>query len=177
MTREEAIAILDGFKHNPLFNEQHFEALDMAISALSAEGDLISRQAVLDELEKWDWQELYLPIHFKQILDDVPSAENKGEWIAQDIHNCHTDFKCSKCGYIHSFMHLYGKPTADYTYCPNCGADMREPKREKIRCNTCKNNDDEFSGECYECLKGIFDHYEPEGNGDWSIMNENGGIF
>lgn len=41
--------------------------------------DLISRQAVLDELEKWDWQELYLPIHFKQILDDVPSVENKGE--------------------------------------------------------------------------------------------------
>ena len=35
MKREEAIAILDGFKHNPLFNEQHFEALDMAISALS----------------------------------------------------------------------------------------------------------------------------------------------
>ena len=35
MKREEAIAILDGFKHNPLFNQQHFEALDMAISALS----------------------------------------------------------------------------------------------------------------------------------------------
>lgn len=35
MTKEESIAILDGFKHNPLFNEQHFEALDMAISALS----------------------------------------------------------------------------------------------------------------------------------------------
>ena len=34
MKREEAIVILDGFKHNPLFNEQHFEALDMAISAL-----------------------------------------------------------------------------------------------------------------------------------------------
>ena len=37
MTREEAVIILDGFKHNSLFNEQHFEALDMAISALSAE--------------------------------------------------------------------------------------------------------------------------------------------
>ena len=37
MTREEAVIILDGFKNNPLFNEQHFEALDMAISALSAE--------------------------------------------------------------------------------------------------------------------------------------------
>ena len=41
-------------------------------------GDLISRQAVLDEIEKWDWQDLYLPIHFKQILDDIPSVENKG---------------------------------------------------------------------------------------------------
>lgn len=50
--------------------------------------DLISRQAVLDELEKWDWQDLYLPIHFKQILDDVPSVENKGEWIPVE-----------KCGY------------------------------------------------------------------------------
>ena len=37
MKREEAIVILDGFKHNPLFNEQHFEALDMAISALKGE--------------------------------------------------------------------------------------------------------------------------------------------
>lgn len=35
MTREEAITILDGFKHNPLFNEQHFEAFDMAVTALS----------------------------------------------------------------------------------------------------------------------------------------------
>ena len=52
-------------------------------------------------------------------------SENKGEWIAQDIHNCHTNFKCSECGYIHSFMHLYGEPTADYPYCPNCGARMK----------------------------------------------------
>jgi hypothetical protein len=35
MTRVEAIAILGGFKYNPLFNEQHFEAFDVAISALS----------------------------------------------------------------------------------------------------------------------------------------------
>jgi hypothetical protein len=37
MTREEAIVILDGFKHNPLFNEQHFEALDMAIASLKTD--------------------------------------------------------------------------------------------------------------------------------------------
>lgn len=52
-------------------------------------------------------------------------SENKGEWIAQDIHNCCTVFKCSKCGYEHNFLHLYGKPTADYPYCPDCGAKMK----------------------------------------------------
>ncbi len=41
-----------------------------------------------------------------------------------------TDFKCSECGYIHNFMHLYGEPTADYTFCPNCGADMRTTNLE-----------------------------------------------
>ena len=29
-------------------------------------------------------------------------------------------------------------------------------------CNTCKNSDDEFSGECYECVKNIQNHYEVE---------------
>lgn len=35
MNREEATIILDTFKNNPLFNEQHKQAFDMAISALS----------------------------------------------------------------------------------------------------------------------------------------------
>lgn len=54
----------------------------------------------------------------------IEQEPKTGHWIAQDIHNCHTNFRCSECGYIHSFMHLYGKPSADYTYCPNCGAKM-----------------------------------------------------
>ena len=58
------------------------------------------------------------------IIREVLVNQKIGYWIAQDIHNCHTNFKCSECGYIHSFIHLYGKPTADYTYCPNCGAKM-----------------------------------------------------
>ena len=115
------------------YGEETHRALKEAaeiISTLSAEGEYIKKEDALSELEKWEWQELYLPIHFKEnILDMLPTYSfpdrEKGEWIAEDIHNCHTDFKCSKCGYIHNFMHLYGKPTADYTYCPNCGADMR----------------------------------------------------
>lgn len=32
---------------------------------------------------------------------------------------------------------------------------------EQSRCNSCLNNTDELSGECYECVKGIEDRYEP----------------
>ena len=79
--------------------------------------DLISRQAVLDELEKWDWQELYLPIHFKQILDDVPSVENKGEWISEYDEDGKTGwYECSCCHSERAF---------NTNFCPDCGADMR----------------------------------------------------
>ena len=91
--------------------------------------DLISRQAVLDGIAEWivnGYADSEADCsHISSLVTHLPSVENRGEWIPQDIYNCHTDFKCSKCGYIHSFMHLYGEPTADYTYCPNCGADMR----------------------------------------------------
>lgn len=39
--------------------------------------------------------------------------------------------------------------------------DMQGKSCSTCKCYTCKNNDDELSGECYECIKGIFDHYEP----------------
>ena len=70
-------------------------------------------------------QEVSIYFNDTMMIKGIVQELKTGHWIAQDIHNCHTDFKCSECGYIHSFMHLYGKPTADYTYCPNCGADMR----------------------------------------------------
>lgn len=48
--------------------------------------DCISRQAVLDKLNEWEWQELYLPIHFKEnIIDELPSVtptERTGHWIS-----------------------------------------------------------------------------------------------
>ena len=66
-----------------------------------------------------------------EIIEALEQEPKTGHWIAQDIHNCHSNFKCSECGYIHSFMHLYCKPTADYTYCPNCGAKMVEPQESE----------------------------------------------
>ena len=88
--------------------------------------DLVEREAVVQTIEDAkNAGELTFARTIKRIME-LPSVtvRQTGEWIAQDIHNCHTDFKCSECGYIHNFMHLYGEPIADYTYCPNCGAKM-----------------------------------------------------
>ena len=139
MTREEAVIILDGFKNNPLFNEQHFEALDMAISALSEikrnwipiserlpsaenDGDLISRQAV----ENITWEEpsysdpLNVLTEVREKVRALPSVENKGEdrpkghWIYWS--NSPFRWECDKCGDLFK---------TDFNFCPNCGADMR----------------------------------------------------
>lgn len=34
-------------------------------------------------------------------------------------------------------------------------------ENKQSKCNNCQNNTDELSGECYECVKGIEDWYEP----------------
>ena len=73
--------------------------------------DLIRRQDAIDALSQWDWQDMYLPIHFKQLLEELPSAQKKGHWIDKDI--C---YQCSECGYD-SLGHG--------NYCPNCGAYMK----------------------------------------------------
>ena len=94
--------------------------------------DAVSSQAVLEIQAKY--AEYVGTTKFWQMRDDVKALppvslqQRTGQWIAQDIHNCHTDFRCSECGYVYNFMHLYGKPTADYTYCPNCGCSMIEPQ-------------------------------------------------
>ena len=43
--------------------------------------DLIDRQTAIDAMATWDWQELYLPIHFKQLLEELPSAQPEPQWI------------------------------------------------------------------------------------------------
>ena len=105
--------------------------------------DCISRKALINELKlgyfNKDLQEgkndpcvidamIDWAIRTSKRLPSVTPQPKIGKWIAQDIHNCHTDFKCSECGYIHSFMYLYGEPTAYYTYCPNCGAKMTKKR-------------------------------------------------
>ena len=37
---------------------------------------------------------------------------------------------------------------------------------KQSKCNSCRNNTDELSGECYECVKGIEDNYISELKGE-----------
>lgn len=48
-------------------------------TAAHIEGFEDFRRAVFKELEKWDWQELYLPAHFKELVDSISigNEENK----------------------------------------------------------------------------------------------------
>lgn len=88
--------------------------------------DAVSRQEIYDELEKWEWQELYLPIHFKEnivdVLPPVTPTRQKGKWIMTNDYLTtaygSVDYvKCSCCG---------EDSLEEGEFCPNCGADMRE---------------------------------------------------
>lgn len=53
-------------------------------------GKLIDCDEVYKDMSQWDWQELYLPIHFKQLLEQQPAAqyaytEQDGEMVVEDV--------------------------------------------------------------------------------------------
>ena len=73
--------------------------------------DLISRQAAIEAMSTWEWQDTYLPVHFKQLLEELPSAEKMGRWFDVGSLSC----RCDQCGCKNN------NPT---NYCPHCGAKM-----------------------------------------------------
>lgn len=98
-------------------------------------GDAISRQAAIDAMATWDWQELYLPIHFKQLLEDLPSVctEKTGrwEWVQYDSNPNIGNWHCSECNRIVCGAITEANPVYAYKYCPECGARMVEPQESE----------------------------------------------
>ena len=104
-----------------LLYTEDYEAIDYAINSLTQKPceDFISRQAAIDalyalcdtgtSLKENPWRDNPHIDAIIDTIDDLPSVTPQpktGRWITQDIHNCHTDFKCSECGYLHSVTHL-----------------------------------------------------------------------
>ena len=92
----------------------------------------IDADIVLDKMRStFDMQDLYLPIHFKElIIDEMPTADVKevvhGEWRYGENDIGLDGYWCTACG---RFVLWDYKESIDfihrYNYCPNCGADMR----------------------------------------------------
>lgn len=125
MTREEAIKTLKEhkimFQHDFGWDISTIKALDMAISALSVEGDLISRQAVLAIIKNsfLDLGNREDSNVFCAEIKALSSVENKGEWQLGGYDDIY--YICSKCGFKAS--EYYSKPK--FNFCPNCGAKMK----------------------------------------------------
>lgn len=90
--------------------------------------DLIDRQQAIEAMTQWDWQDLYLPIHFKQLLEELPTIEpRKGRWIDQIWAEEEATglivplYMCDQC---HTLNRERGN------FCSNCGAMMEEGKTD-----------------------------------------------
>lgn len=103
--------------------------------------DLISRQAAIDAMATWDWQELYLPIHFKQLLEELPSVSaEKGAQHLEDIANgkFNEPYTCVSIKLGNETRHICVVNCSRVCHnprcaceknkdaCPNCGARMRK---------------------------------------------------
>ena len=80
----------------------------------------IDADMLKEEIEQnWDMQDLYLPIHFFDKVDDMPAAEVEpvkcGRWIKIQYYAL-----CSLCRHeVNWLSNDFLSP-----YCPNCGARM-----------------------------------------------------
>lgn len=78
--------------------------------------DLISRKAAIDAINDW-WITVGDKRHPVDVIKALPSAQperEKGEWTK--------DCACEICG----FKPWYERDIHTLSFCPNCGADMRE---------------------------------------------------
>lgn len=141
MTNKEAIMVLKNEQPHcgkkALFpEEKKYEAYDMAIKALEQEpcGDCISRQAVLDYLDKMpselttDGRRMVrrrtLEEYISDTLPSVTPQPKSGHWIA--VTNGRGGHECSLC---HEYASSYKDGDERLTkYCPSCGAKMKGDK-------------------------------------------------
>lgn len=121
MTREEIMQLNTDYLNGCESEHKMNELFSYTLSQEPCD-DAISREAVIEKLNELDWQELYLPIHFKEhIIDELPSVTQKsGKWG--------TSCTCSVCGQWRILESE--KNDGKYKYCPNCGAKMESEEQE-----------------------------------------------
>lgn len=116
MTREEAIAIFNGFKFLP----REMEAVDMAIKALEQEPceDAVSRTKAMEICKSRGHDN---SAHYISELPPVTPKRKHGEWERETFDlgenlPVRVAYQCSECGnYFDS----------EFNFCPHCGSNMK----------------------------------------------------
>lgn len=133
ISRSEAIRVASGYCHWSNIPDELAKL--PSVNTIPCE-DAISRQEAIDAMATWDWQELYLPIHFKELLDELPPVsvkEKTGRWkkIKSGDKTFPESIVCSRCGWENSYISKWdrnnnplSKTFKTTRYCPNCGAKM-----------------------------------------------------
>ena len=91
--------------------------------------DLISRQAVIEELHQYFFvgfnsDRWWNSTHVLQAINGVPTVQPKtGRWIANDDYDGEVYYTCSRCE--EPWVTIEGTPQENrMNYCPHCGARM-----------------------------------------------------
>lgn len=93
--------------------------------------DLISRRAAIKAIDDLPncyngYSDAYDKAYIIGVIEAMPPIEPKrGEWklCKSSIHPYGNDVECSACGFKMA-------STFGYSFCPNCGADMRDRSEE-----------------------------------------------
>lgn len=93
---------------------------------INPDTDAVSRQTVKEQMIKYGFHAPDMTV--TEFVEDLPPVTPKpktGHWVSIDDEP-HEDYECDRCGYMVSTWCEYIKPSDEYKFCPNCGADMRE---------------------------------------------------
>jgi uncharacterized paraquat-inducible protein A len=109
------------------FAKEFNEILNLAIKALEQEPQSFKW---CTDCKEYDQEKHCCHRYSKVVKDTVAEIRQElktGHWVGIDEYP-HEDYECDNCGFIHTFIDGH---TAQYNYCPNCGAKMVEPQESE----------------------------------------------
>lgn len=120
-----------------LVDNKEIESIDLHDG--NNKGDLISKEKVKDIVRSGISTDTEADKEYVYgLIDSIPSADVRpnthGHWKRRTYignHETVTMNVCSECGKEFGWDVETGIAISDNNFCPNCGANMREPKGEK----------------------------------------------